>query len=437
MFAVNWRGQFATIRTFAPLLKASGDGLIVSISSIAGRQRRGSSIAYGAAKAGIDVMTKSLARALAPRGARDGRCARRRRHRLRAGPRRGFNAKAAATTPLKRVGHRRRHRRGHPRLRHPSRLFDRHDARGRRRPRSVRRLEHRCDHAARQGLITCAVTGNLTTPEQTPHLPITPEQIADVCLGAAEAGAPSCICMCAIRAPASRRWSLTSIAMLSSASAPRTRELILNITTGPGGRFVPSEDDPKIAGPGTTLMAPEKRVEHIAVLKPEICTLDLNTMNSGDEVVINTPKNVRRMAKVINDAGVRPEIELFDSGDIAMMHDLSRTARLPRPAAVLLRDGRALRLPALARNRALRAQSAARRRDLHRHRHRPSRLHQRRAVLSRRRPRARRHRGRRLSIEGVLAESNAVLVEKARRIVEDLGGQIANARETRDMLGFN
>ena len=67
MFQVNWRGQFAAIRTFAPLLKASGDGLVVSISSIAGlHRRRLVNLAYCAAKAGIDVMTKSLARALAP-----------------------------------------------------------------------------------------------------------------------------------------------------------------------------------------------------------------------------------------------------------------------------------------------------------------------------------------------------------------------------------
>lgn len=103
MFAVNWRGQFATIRTFAPLLKASGDGVIVSISSIAGTNGSGSSIAYCAAKAGIDVMTKSLARVLAPEvrvlsvtpgvvdtGFVPGRSA-------------DFNAKTAATTPLKRV----------------------------------------------------------------------------------------------------------------------------------------------------------------------------------------------------------------------------------------------------------------------------------------------------------------------------------------------
>src|SRR4029077_9346200 len=85
-------------------------------------------------------------------------------------------------------------------------------------------------------------------------------------------------------------------------------ELILNVTTGPGGRFVPSHDDPSIAAEGTTLTAPEKRVAHISILRPDICTLDLNTMNSGREVVINTPGNVRRMAKVIAGAGVIPEI---------------------------------------------------------------------------------------------------------------------------------
>ncbi|MBP7669703.1 MAG: SDR family oxidoreductase [Ferrovibrio sp.] len=103
MFAVNWRGQFAAIRSFAPLLKASGDGVIVSISSIAGATGNGSSIAYCAVKAGIDVMTKSLARVLAPEvrvlGVAPGV--------VDTGfvPGRGaeFNAKTAATTPLKRV----------------------------------------------------------------------------------------------------------------------------------------------------------------------------------------------------------------------------------------------------------------------------------------------------------------------------------------------
>jgi hypothetical protein len=109
-------------------------------------------------------------------------------------------------------------------------------------------------------------------------------------------------------------------------------ELVINVTTGPGGRFVPSADEPSVAAPGTTLMQPERRVEHIAILKPDICTLDLNTMNSGAEVVINTPANVRRMAKVIAEAGVKPEIEFFDSGDIALLQDLLKDGTLKGPA---------------------------------------------------------------------------------------------------------
>lgn len=104
MLQVNWRGQFATIRTFAPMLKASGDGLVVSISSIAAFTAVGSSIAYCAAKAGIDVMTKALARVLAPEvrvlavspGVVDTEFV----------PGRGadFNDKVSASTPLKRIG---------------------------------------------------------------------------------------------------------------------------------------------------------------------------------------------------------------------------------------------------------------------------------------------------------------------------------------------
>ena len=102
----------------------------------------------------------------------------------------------------------------------------------------------------------------------------------------------------------------------------RNPQLIINLTTGPGGRYVPSEDDPPWPAPAPPLCGRKQRVEHIAALRPDICTLDLNTMNSGGQVVINTPANVRRMARIIRDAGAKPEIELFDSGDIALLHDL-------------------------------------------------------------------------------------------------------------------
>src|SRR5262249_43114897 len=139
--------------------------------------------------------------------------------------------------------------------------------------------------------ITCAITGNLTKPDQTPHLPVTPAQIADSALEAAQAGAA--VVHIHVRDPASGQPSM-ELSLYQEVLArirASNRDLIINVTTGPGGRFVPSEDDPKVAGPGTTLMPPERRVEHIALLKPDICTLDLNTMNSGSEVVINTPRN--------------------------------------------------------------------------------------------------------------------------------------------------
>ncbi|MBD9511791.1 SDR family oxidoreductase [Ensifer sp. ENS10] len=104
IFKVNWRSQFAAIRAFAPLLKKSGDGLVVSISSIAAFTGIGSNIAYCAAKAGIDVMTKPLARVLAPEvrvlavspGVVDTQFV--------SGRGSGFNEKVAASTPLARIG---------------------------------------------------------------------------------------------------------------------------------------------------------------------------------------------------------------------------------------------------------------------------------------------------------------------------------------------
>ena len=285
--------------------------------------------------------------------------------------------------------------------------------------------------------ITCAITGNLTTPDQTPHLPITPEQIADSALEAAEAGAA--IAHIHVREPDTGKPSM-ELALYQDVIArirAKNKMLILNITTGPGGRFVPSEDDPKTAGPGTTLLPPEKRVEHIAALKPDICTLDLNTMNSGGQVVINTPGNVRRMAKVINAAGVKPEIELFDSGDIALMHDLVRDGTLkgplltsfvmgvrygfqPLPETVLYaRD----LLPANALFTAIGiGRSAFSAVAL--------------SYLAGGHIRVGLEDGVYLD-RGVLAPSNAVLVDKAKRILEDLGGVIMSASEARETLALH
>lgn len=285
-------------------------------------------------------------------------------------------------------------------------------------------------------MLTCAVTGNLTRPEQTPHLPITPRQIADSALGAAEAGAA--VVHLHVRDPATGQPSMAIEHYREVIERIRERNpaLVLNLTTGPGGRFVPSDDDPRMAGPGTTLVQPEVRVQHVAEFRPEVCTLDLNTMNSGGQVVINTPRNVRRMAAVIREAGVLPEIELFDSGDVALLHDLLDDGTLQRPllcsfvlgvsygfqpSAETVVYARNLLPPdaqftAIGIGRWMFPMVAQ-------------------SYLAGGHVRVGLEDGVFLA-RGQLASSNAELVAKARRIVEDLGGQLMTSTDARAMLGL-
>ncbi|MFP3557896.1 3-keto-5-aminohexanoate cleavage protein [Paraburkholderia sp. SIMBA_049] len=289
---------------------------------------------------------------------------------------------------------------------------------------------------AHKTLITCAVTGNITRPDQHPRLPITPEQIAIASLEAAKAGAAAVHIH--VRDPHTGRPSMDVGLYREVIERIRAVDdaLIINLTTGPGGRFIPSEDDPKIAAPGTTLLPPEKRVEHILELKPDVCSLDLNTMNSGADVVINTPKNVTRMAKVIREAGVKPELEIFDSGDIHLALDLIASGVLDGPGlwtfVTGVKYGFAASPETLLYARGLLP---------------PGAIWSAFGV------------GRfefpmvaqawlagghvRVGFEdnlyigkGVLAESNAQLVARAKEIVTMLGGEVATSREARDMLGL-
>lgn len=288
----------------------------------------------------------------------------------------------------------------------------------------------------RKTIITCAVTGNLTKPEQHPGLPVTPQQIATSALEAAQAGAA--VVHIHVRDPQTGRPSMEIDLYRQVIERIRSvdPELIINLTTGPGGRFIPSDDDPKVAAPGTTLLPPEKRVEHIAMLKPDICSLDLNTMNSGGDVVINTPKNVRRMASVVREAGVKPELEIFDSGDLHLALDLIKEGVLDGPGLWTLVLGVKYGFAAT-----------------------PETLLYARNFLPRGAAWSAFGIGRaefpmvaqawlagghvRVGLEdniylskGVLAETNAVLVARARDIVLSLGGEIATPREAREQLGL-
>jgi len=178
-------------------------------------------------------------------------------------------------------------------------------------------------------IISCAVTGNLVRPDQHPHLPVTPAEIAQAAIDACRAGAA--IAHIHVRDPATGKPSLDLELFREVVGRIRDSgsEVLINLTTGEGGRFAPSEDDPRVAGAGTTLLHPLRRVEHVVELKPDLCSLDFNTMNSGAHVVINTPANVRKMAAAIVEAGVKPELEVFDSGDIHMATDMIAEGLLP------------------------------------------------------------------------------------------------------------
>jgi len=283
-------------------------------------------------------------------------------------------------------------------------------------------------------LLTCAVTGNLTTPEQTPHLPITPAQIADECLAAAEAGAA--VVHIHVRDPATGRPSMDIELYRDVVSRIRAKnaDVVINLTTGPGGRFVPGEADPKVAGPGTTLLPPLERVRHIELIKPDVCSLDLNTMNSGAQVVINTPRNVRLMAQAIRAAGVLPELEIFDSGDIHLALDLIKDGTLAGPGlwtfVTGVKYGFSAGADTLAYARGLLPPGAIWS-AFGIGRHEFPMVAQ--AWLLGGHVRV----GLEDNIyleKGVLAKSNAELVAKAARIVRDLGGELASAREVRALL---
>ena len=289
---------------------------------------------------------------------------------------------------------------------------------------------------AEKTFITCAVTGNLTRPDQTPHLPITTEHIANECLAAAGEGAA--VVHIHVRDPATGKPSMDVELYRDVMERIRARDkkLVINLTTGPGGRFVPSPDDPKVFAPGTTLKPPLERVKHVVELKPDVCSLDLNTMNSGPDVVINTPANVRKMAKAMNDAGVLPELEVFDSGDINLARDLLADGTLKGPGLFTIVMGVKYGFSSL-----------------------PETLFYARSILPPGAIWSAFGIGRaeypmlaqtwllggnvRVGLEdniylskGVLAKSNAELVAKARRILEDLGASVATSDETRAMLGL-
>jgi uncharacterized protein (DUF849 family) len=187
---------------------------------------------------------------------------------------------------------------------------------------------------ARKTILTAAITGNLMTPDISPNLPVTTQQIADQALDAAQAGAA--IVHLHVRDPKTTKgpMRLDLYEDLVGRIRDKNKDVLINLTTGEGGRFIPSDDNPQIAANGSTLCGPEKRVAHVEALRPDICTLVFNTMWSGQASVINNPRNLEIMAQRIYTCGVKPEIEIFDSGDLHMVKDFVERGIIKTPLMV-------------------------------------------------------------------------------------------------------
>ncbi len=213
-------------------------------------------------------------------------------------------------------------------------------------------------------------------------------------------------------------------------------DIVINLTGGPGGRFVPGTDDPATGGPGTNFKPPARRVEHITALRPEICSLDFNTTCWGDGATINTGPAVRAMAALIREAGTLPELEIFDSGDVRLARELIDEGVLGGPGFFQVVLGVKYAAPATPDAMAfltsllppgcqwgafgisrwafpMLAQSFLRGGHV------------------------------RVGLEdnlylerGVLAPDNAALVTKAVRMIRDLGGAVATPNEAREILGL-
>lgn len=171
-------------------------------------------------------------------------------------------------------------------------------------------------------IISCALTGGGDSTSASPHIPVTPEQIANEALSAREAGAA--IVHIHVRDPETGKPSRELSLYREVVRRIRTSgsDVLINLTTGAGGRFVPDAVDPNRNALVDGIATPESRVEHVLELKPDICSLDVGTMNFSSFSFINVPDHVERMAKAIRAAGVKPELEVFDLGHAAYARHL-------------------------------------------------------------------------------------------------------------------
>ena len=189
--------------------------------------------------------------------------------------------------------------------------------------------------------ITCAVTGSGDSTGTSDKVPVTPQQIAESAIEAALAGAA--VVHIHVRDPKTGKGArdVTYYREVVERLRGSGTDVVINLTTGMGGDLVlggPAQPLP--VDPARTDMAgATERLAHVAELRPEICSLDAGTMNfaaGGDYIMVNTPAMVRAMAQGIKDLGVRPEVEVFDTGDLVLLGELIDEGVIDSPTMVQL-----------------------------------------------------------------------------------------------------
>jgi len=192
-----------------------------------------------------------------------------------------------------------------------------------------------------EAFITCALTGAGDTVGRSDLVPVTPRQIADSALEAAAAGAA--VVHIHVRDPATGKGSRDP--ELFREVVGRVREsgvnVVINLTAGMGGDLVLGGDESPLppAMDGTDMAGATERLRHVEDLLPEICTIDCGTMNfaaGGDYVMTNTPTMIRAMARKVQALGVRPELEVFDTGHLVMVKELIKEGLIDDPPLIQL-----------------------------------------------------------------------------------------------------
>jgi uncharacterized protein (DUF849 family) len=198
--------------------------------------------------------------------------------------------------------------------------------------------------------ITCAVTGAGDTVGRSPHVPVTPEQIAMSAIDAAKAGAA--IVHIHVRDPETGKGSRATELYKGAVDLIRSSgtDVVLNLTAGMGGDMVlgGDEDVLPLNPDGTDMAGATERLDHVRTLLPEICTLDCGTMNfasGGDYIMVNTPGVLRSMARQVQALGVRPELEVFDFGHMVQVKEMIRDGLLDDPIMIQLCMGIAYGAP--------------------------------------------------------------------------------------------